>query len=401
MRIKNQQIKVFLFACLTIPFVLLFDSLSIEAQQLPLTSLPYVEMTRPDLGDIYAVDWHPDGQVLAVATENGLWLFDSSLEEIGQLIGHTDAVYWVDWNEAGTRLASASKDTTVRIWNTVDTSPTYGTTIQTLHDSDQITFVGWAPLVNDNRLVTTTISEIFESSEGATVTQTIRIWNADSGQIEHQLGEVTRGAFEVVWSPDSSSVTASGLVTNLGFVVSTWNAQTGQIMGTSNPFLERIISMSWRPNTNTITLADANARIFFVDASNFQRQALLNYSTYSLFTLDWDSSGDQFAIGDRRGNILVLDGATGQDLVRLENNPGFIGQVVWSPTDTEIASISAYSNIRIWDVSNLPTVTGTPTLTPYPTFIPSATPIPWLTPTPVNKLALSMETSTNDFLTTA
>src|SRR5512145_3142614 len=69
--------------------------------------------------ELYDARWSPDGQVLAVAGDWGVKIFDANLQEIAHLQGHTGSVVSVTWNPNSQQLASAGGigDGTIRIWN--------------------------------------------------------------------------------------------------------------------------------------------------------------------------------------------------------------------------------------------------------------------------------------------
>ena len=67
---------------------------------------------------VHSVCWSPDGSRLASASDDKtVRVWDASTgEAVHVLEGHEDTVYSVCWSPDGSRLASASRDTTVRVW---------------------------------------------------------------------------------------------------------------------------------------------------------------------------------------------------------------------------------------------------------------------------------------------
>ena len=67
---------------------------------------------------VLAVEFSPDGVLLATADRNGglcVWEADTGHEYL-TLAGHTGAVNAVSWRGDSNILASASEDTTLRLW---------------------------------------------------------------------------------------------------------------------------------------------------------------------------------------------------------------------------------------------------------------------------------------------
>src|SRR5712692_9569101 len=66
----------------------------------------------------------PDGSQLAAATSEGRDIWGTATGQlVQQLTGHTGVVESVAWSADGSMLASASRDTTLRIWDAQSGSP--------------------------------------------------------------------------------------------------------------------------------------------------------------------------------------------------------------------------------------------------------------------------------------
>lgn len=88
---------------------------------LPLTLASQPEPTYESLqlgrGTANALDWRPDGKVLAIGSGTGIWLFDDNFQLIARL--GDDVVQVVSWNSDGSLLATVSQDLDecwLRVW---------------------------------------------------------------------------------------------------------------------------------------------------------------------------------------------------------------------------------------------------------------------------------------------
>ena len=88
------------------------------------------------LGPVYCAAFSPDGLVLATGTDVGpnseaiLWDLESRTSR--PLVGHSGRISSLSWSPDGGRLASASEDRTVRLWNREGAEATKVCTVQRL-----------------------------------------------------------------------------------------------------------------------------------------------------------------------------------------------------------------------------------------------------------------------------
>lgn len=106
---------------------------------------PLLSQSRPPTGDCCnALCWSPDGNRLAVGTTT-ISIWDTSdgvpTQVLRTLEGHTTTVTTVTWHPSMPRLASGSRDGTVRIWDTSS-----GEEVGVVHTGTaQINTVTWSP----------------------------------------------------------------------------------------------------------------------------------------------------------------------------------------------------------------------------------------------------------------
>jgi ribosome assembly protein 4 len=67
---------------------------------------------------VYRVAWSADARLLVTASKDStLKVWDAATGKLAvELPGHADEVYAVDWAPAGGSVASGGKDRVVRIW---------------------------------------------------------------------------------------------------------------------------------------------------------------------------------------------------------------------------------------------------------------------------------------------
>jgi ribosome assembly protein 4 len=71
------------------------------------------------VGAVYKVAWSMDSRLLVSASKDStikLWDMSDTKTAKFTLPGHADEVYALDWSPNGTQVASGSKDRTIKIW---------------------------------------------------------------------------------------------------------------------------------------------------------------------------------------------------------------------------------------------------------------------------------------------
>jgi WD40 repeat protein len=171
-----------------------------------LTTGATVRVLRPPIGKgaegaLYAAALSPDGKTLAVgglppgASRDGtpIYIITLASGRIERLLdGHKSTIADLAFSADGKRLASASMDKTVRIWD-----PFAGTCEKTLEGhTGPVLAVAWNP--DGDRLVT-----------GST-DKTARIWSVESSETVAVLKGHQREVRCVAWSRDGKSIATGG-----------------------------------------------------------------------------------------------------------------------------------------------------------------------------------------------
>ncbi|MGA4544250.1 alpha/beta fold hydrolase [Uniformispora flossi] len=144
-------------------------------------------------GGVRALAFSPDGTVLAVGTEKGLWLWDPVNGNAlgGPLTGHKGMVNTVVFSPDGTLLATAGEDKSVCLRD-----PGTGTLLGAPFKATKATTVFAAAFSPDSTLLAT-------SGDGV-----VRLWDPRAGV---QVGTITTGYVRTMaFSPDGSLLATGG-----------------------------------------------------------------------------------------------------------------------------------------------------------------------------------------------
>jgi WD40 repeat protein len=253
--------------------------------------------------------------------------------ELLSLSGHTDAVNGVAYSPDGTRLASASSDGSVRVWDVITgrevLPPLRG-------DEDHIYTVAYSP---DGRTL---------ASAGDN--RTVRVWDATTGRLIRTLG----AGHDRVWvhtmafSPDGRRLVLGG-----GDELRVWDVATGRevplspLKGNTTP----IHSVAYNPDGRWLASANYDSIVRVWDATTGALRYNVVAATSGATAVAFSPDGRRFATGSQEGTVRVWDVATGQPLRTLTSHTSGVSSVAFSPDGRRLASssLAGVIHIRVWD----------------------------------------------------
>jgi WD40 repeat protein len=286
-------------------------------------------------GEVWDVAFRGDGQALASVGGRMVRVWHAPRREptatAGRLIlrGHEERVEAVAFGADSRRLATASWDRTVRIWD-----PATGQLIQTWHGpAGALKCVAIAP---DGRVAASGRDRI------------VTIWDR-TGRVIQTLTGHERNVWALAFNPDGRLLASGGE----DGVVNLWDAQSpGRTPELRRKFDSFVYSLAFRPDDAQLAIALGKGMIVLQDIRAGRGDVTLGSSApLRVNSLAYRPDGRALAAGTQNHGVQVWDPATGRHIRELNDQEGEVRAVAYSPDGRSLAAGGADRTVRIWDVA--------------------------------------------------
>ncbi|MGY1698648.1 P-loop NTPase fold protein [Geodermatophilus sp. SYSU D00766] len=254
------------------------------------------------------------------------------------LTGHTAPVGQIAWGRVRGRpvLASASADSTVRLWD-----PETGRLRATLAGHERyVSHVAWGR-VGDRPLLASCGGD-----------PTVRLWDPETGRLRAALADHDGHVWHVVWGRvDSRPVLASA---SADAVVRLWDPETGELLASLLGHEGPVVHLAWSRRGSPPVLASAGAdrtvRLWNPETGDLLVTLSGHTADVRHVTWGWDGEDLVFASASADGTVRLWNQDGGAPLATLTGHAGAVRRVAWGSVGSQpvLASVGDDSTVRLW-----------------------------------------------------
>lgn len=296
---------------------------------------------------VSGVAWSPDGQRIASASSDGtvqVWNAGNG-RSLSTYRGGTSEMLTVAWSHNGRYLAAGGADSLVHIWN----ASSYKPLLTYRGHTSVVTGVTWS--ADDRYLAscdTAGSMQVWQAADGKQITTTSSLGSAKGA------GQAWNA---VAWSPSENKVALAG--NGLVLVQDALTGKNANSYGNGGI----INSIAWSPDGTSIAFSAGGDTLAVWNVAQKRETALLSgQTTGDIYATSWSPNGKMIATGNADGLVEIWDALKGHLLSTYRGHADFypghftfgsgyaINSLAWSPDSTHIASASNDKTVQVWRV---------------------------------------------------
>ncbi|RYP50301.1 hypothetical protein DL768_004154 [Monosporascus sp. mg162] len=246
------------------------------------------------------------------------------------LEGHSDSVNSVAFSHDSARLASASDDTTVKIWDAGS-----GACLQTLEG-------------HNDSVNSVTFSYDSARLASASDDKTVKIWDAGSGAYLQTFESHNGSVRSVAFSHNSTRLASA----SEDKTIKIWDAGRGACLQTLEGHSDCVGSVTFSHDSARLASASDDKTIKIWDTGNGVYLQTFEGHSDSVRSVTFSHDSTRFASASDDKTVKIWDAANGACLHTLEGHSDWVSSVVFSPDSARLASASGDMTVKIWDAGS-------------------------------------------------
>ena len=292
-------------------------------------NLPKDAKMRLGKGSINEIQYSPDGKLLTVASDIGIWLYDvTTHQEVSLLTAHTRGVDSLAFSPDGRTLASGSTDAII-LWDR-----STGAEKRLTGHTHWISSLAFSP---DGKMLAS------DSRDG-----TIRLWDVITGEQKWTLEKDSDDATMLSFTPDGKTMVSVSWEDK----ISLWNSITGKHQKTFAMHPDcSVTGAAFSPDSKAVAIGSDNGTIYLHDLGTGELKLTLTGHKEHVDNLAFSPDGKTIATSSHIDETIRLwDAHTGEhEKTFAAPHARYVRGLVFSPDGKTLASGSGDGTIRFWD----------------------------------------------------
>lgn len=179
----------------------------------------------------------------------------------------------------------------------------------------------------------------------------VKIWDVLTGQELFTLTDHGQAVNTVAFSPDGSRIATAG---DDGFII-IWNGETGARIGTMNGENGRVFGLAFNQDGTQLAAANEDNTVRVWDVAQRRSAFRLTGHAASLTGVAYSPDGRRFATVGRDGRVIVRDAGNGASLYSIEpeigsdTQPVALNALAFSPDGRRLVTAGNNGKARVWD----------------------------------------------------
>lgn len=266
-----------------------------------------------------------------------IWDLDARKELEQLLPGHSGPIEALAWSPDGTYLASGAHDFLIRLWNMADGEFVgafterikkpfvhdkgfeFAVGLKSVSHEDIIFSLSWAP--NNKRLAS------------ASWDRTVAIWEVPAGTQSVGIANPQGWISTVAWSPHGDRVAFGGY----DQVVHIYSSVTGEEIKRLEGHTNWVQAVAYSPDGKYLASSGYDRKVFIWDLETGEIVRSLPADEYVVTALEWSPCGRYLAGGSHNGTVRIWDPHSGDVLFMYPGRAVGLQTLAWSPDGDRLA----------------------------------------------------------------
>ncbi|RKK99148.1 Vegetative incompatibility protein HET-E-1, partial [Fusarium oxysporum] len=271
---------------------------------------------------------HDSKKVASASNDETIRIWDAETGKYERVLeGHSWSVSSVVFSHDSKKVASASNDETIRIWDAET-----GKCERVLEG-------------HSSKINSVVFSHDSKKLASASNDKTIRIWNAETGKCKQTLEGHSEWVNSVVFSHDSKKL-ASG---SKDKTIRIWDAETGECKQVLEGHSDEVSSVVFSHDSKNVVSGSWDKTVWVWDTETGKCERVLEGHKQSVNSVVFSHDSKKVASASNDETIRIWDAETGKYERVLEGHSWSVSSVVFSHDSKKVASGSWDKTIRIWD----------------------------------------------------